>query len=158
MLTRYDDKLGSHDVNRHRPYFPGDYGPSTFVPVPTKPLATSKPPPASPASESVVLKKLGPGAPGARRLTERFGPALVCVRYREDAAGGRRLTTVELIVDQRPLPGGEQWVKIDYDETELRARVKEAGGQWDARRKLWRLPKAVVRRLKLAARVVPENA
>ena len=55
-------------------------------------------------SGGVVLKKLSPAAAGAKRLTTRYGPSLVCVRYREDTARGRRLTTVELIVDERPLP------------------------------------------------------
>lgn len=50
----------------------------------------------------VVLKKLSPTAPGAKRLATRYGKALVCVRYREDLARGRRLTTVELVVDERP--------------------------------------------------------
>lgn len=109
------------------------------------------------APGGVVLKKLPPAAAGAKRVTARFGKALVCVCYREDAASQRRLTTVEPIVDERPLPA-PVLVRIGYEETELRQRVKAANGTRDARRKLWRVPKSVVRDLKLAQRVVPENA
>jgi hypothetical protein len=103
-----------------------------------------------------VLKKLSPAAPGAKRHAARFGDALVCVRYRDDPVRGRRLTTVELIVEERPLPA-PTGVRIGYGETELRARVKAAGGTWDAAAKLWRLPKATIRKLKLADRVVAET-
>jgi hypothetical protein len=75
------------------------------------------------------------------------------VRYREDRQSGQRLTTVELIVDQRPLPP-LAGVRVAYEETELRRQVKAAGGQWDAGNKLWRLPKSLVRKLKLEQRLV----
>jgi hypothetical protein len=156
MLPSYDT-LRLSIVNRSRPYFPGR-ALSAFYPGEAHAPVPEARPPQPDAGNSVVLKKLAPQAPGARRHAERFGGALVCVRYREDAENGRRLTTVELIVDERPLPGGDQWVRIGYAEAELRARVKDAGGQWDARRKLWRLSRAAVRKLKLTARVVPENA
>jgi hypothetical protein len=156
MLPSYDAALVSK-VNRSRPYFPGRGAPAPAFPG--SPQGSGAARASRPdAAGSVVLKKLAPSAPGARRHAERFGDALVCVRYREDAANGRRLTTVELIVDERPLPGGDQWVRVGYAEAELRASVKEAGGQWDARRKLWRLSRAAVRKLKLADRIVPENA
>lgn len=106
---------------------------------------------------SVVLKKLSPGAPGTRRLSERYGNALVCVRYREDVQTGRRLTTVELVVESRPLPP-PAGVRIAYGETELRRKVKAAGGVWDAECKLWRLPKSTIRRLNLTQRIATENA
>lgn len=109
------------------------------------------------AAGGSVLKKLAPGAPGAKRLAAHYGPALVCVRYREDPQGGRRLTTVELIVEERPLPA-LSGVRIAYGETELRRQVKAAGGTWDAQSKLWRLPKSMIRKLKLGNRVVPEAA
>lgn len=106
---------------------------------------------------SVVLKKLSPKTPGAKRYASQYGETLVCVRYREDPHGKRRLTTVELIVDERPLPV-PAGVRIAYGETELRRQVKAAAGIWDAERKLWRLPKTTIRKLKLEHRVVPEDA
>ncbi|MBI5107239.1 MAG: hypothetical protein HZA62_00685 [Rhodocyclales bacterium] len=106
----------------------------------------------------MVLKKLAPTDAGARRLAAHFGDALVCVRYREDAEGGRRLTTVELVVDTRPLPSGELLVHVAFPEAELRARIKEAGGTWDRKLKLWRVPRTTVRKLKLTSRVVRKPA
>lgn len=98
-----------------------------------------------------VIKKLAPSAAGAKRLTERYGDSLICVRYRDDAATGMRLTTVELVVDARPLPA-PTGVRIAYGEVDLRNRIKAAGGVWDAEQKLWRLPKSTIRKLKLEKR------
>jgi len=109
------------------------------------------------AAAAAVTKKLAAGAAGTRRLQARFGTALVCVRYREGASG-RRYTTVELEVDERPGMPGFSWVRIDYRETALRQQVKAAGGVWDAQKKLWHLPKTVVRILKLKDRVVSANS
>ena len=105
----------------------------------------------------VVLKKLEPGAAGTKRLASRFGNALVCVRYRDDPARDRRLTTVELSVEERPLPGPLA-VRIGYEETALRKQARAGGGWRDGQRKLWLLPRAAVRKLKLDNRVVAENA
>ena len=105
----------------------------------------------------MVLKRLSPAAPGATRLALRHGGALVCVRYREDEARGRRFTTVELMVDARPIPPPAA-ARVAFEETELRGAVKAAGGTWDAKRKLWVLPGAAIRKLKLKNRIVPEKA
>jgi len=113
----------------------------------------------APSSGGIVLKKLSPASPGAKRLATRYGDALVCVRYREDAAGHRRLTTVELVVDERPIPiSPPSCVRIAYEEAELRSQVKAAGGIWDRKQQVWRVPKAAIRKLKLEHRVVPEKA
>ena len=109
------------------------------------------------SSGGIVLKKLSPVAAGAKRLATRYGPPLGCVRYREDTARGRRLTTVGLIVDERPLPPPLA-VRVAYQEVEMRNQVKDAGGIRDGKRKLWLLPGAAVRKLKLAHRVIPEKA
>lgn len=113
------------------------------------------------AGDSIVVKRLAAGRPGTKRHLERFGAALVCVRYRQDAATGDRLTTVELIIDQRPAKAkanaGTVLIRIGYGETLLRKQAKAAGGKWIAARKLWQVPKTLVRRLKLAKRVVPQD-
>ena len=104
-----------------------------------------------------VVKKLAPGMPGTLRHLARHGDALVCVRYREDRAGRRRLTTVELVVEARPIPLA--YVRIDLlGETDLRRKIMAAGGTWDAARKLWRLPTPAVRALKLTNRVVTDHS
>ena len=101
-----------------------------------------------------VIKRLSPGAPGTRRLQERYRDALVCVRYRQDPAPGLRYTTIELVVDRRPYAIKEDLVRIDFAETELREKVKAAGGRWDPNHKLWRIPRAATRALGLTKRVV----
>lgn len=70
------------------------------------------------------------------------GAALVCVRYREDRDGRRQYTTVELVVSDRTSThrgDGEVSVRIDYWETQLRAKAKQAGAIWDPVAKLWRM-------------------
>lgn len=109
-------------------------------------------PGAAPAGN--VIKRLAPGAPGTRRLHERYRDALVCVRYREDPTLGRRYTTVELVVDQRPFAVKEDLVRIGFGERELREQAKAAGGRWDPQHKLWRLPRPATRALGLTKRVV----
>lgn len=45
---------------------------------------------------------LKPGQKGTRRLVEKYGESLLCVRYRYDAKRGVRLQTVEIIVEEKP--------------------------------------------------------
>ena len=112
--------------------------------------------PASIRAKGAVIKKLSPGMPGTRRLLERYGAALVCVRYREVEApdGTRRLTTIELVVDEREGKPRDAWLRIAYDETELRRAIKQAGGVWDSQRRLWRAPAHAINQLDLAEHVV----
>jgi hypothetical protein len=107
---------------------------------------------------SIVTKRLAAGAAGTRRLQQQYGKDLVCVRYREAADGSARFTTVELVIERRPATKqqadpAEHMVRIGFDETELRQKVKAAGGRWEPRYKLWRVPAAAVRTLRLKNRV-----
>ncbi|MGK2858854.1 MAG: hypothetical protein ACSLFQ_16775 [Thermoanaerobaculia bacterium] len=109
-------------------------------------------------NRATVVKTMKPGDPGTRRQLERYGEELLFVRYRYDQARHERLTTVEIVVDRGPravpvAPYQHVGLRLRYEETDLRNGVREAGGQWDARRKLWWLPWAAVLRLGLAARV-----
>jgi len=106
------------------------------------------------APRAAVVKKLAAGAAGTQRLLARYGAVLVCVRYRKDATGSRRFTTLALVVDERPAKPANVQVRIGYQETALRQQVMAAGGTWDARQKLWNLPKAAVLKLGLKDRVV----
>ena len=126
-------------------------------PLPAPPDLRRPLPQACPAADTRVTKKLGPGAPGTRGLAERYGDALVCVRYRAHA-DGRRYTTVEPVVEERRREPADALVRIAYGEADLRRRAREAGGEWLPDRKLWRLPRAAIRALGLQERVVPENA
>ncbi len=87
----------------------------------------------APLQRSSIVKKLNPDRKGARRLAERFGDRLACVRYRTDAESGRRFTTVEIVVEERqpiaPEPASAL-VLVNWNETELRRAIKELGGVW----------------------------
>ena len=103
----------------------------------------------------ITRKKLYPGQPGTKKLAERYGENLLCVRYHDDPAGKRSLKTVELIVEETPWqPAAEEKpltqimsqttrhavrVWIPYDEVELLDAVKAAGGKWNAQYQLWEL-------------------
>ena len=90
---------------------------------------------------------LKPSQPGTKSLLARYGERLVCVRYRYDAESGKRFKTAELIVaeaDWRPAntrltENAIVSVRVRWDETELRRRVKLAGGRWDPVGRVWRL-------------------
>lgn len=109
-------------------------------------------------NRATVVKTMKPGDPGTRRQLERYGDELLFVRYRYDAAKHERLTTVEIVVDRGPravavAPYQHVGLRLRYEETDLRHAVREAGGQWDPRRKLWWLPWSAVLHLRLADRV-----
>ena len=91
-----------------------------------------------PRREAMECKKrLKPGMNGTKRYQQRFGDRLLFVRYRHDQERQRRLTTVELIVDEAPLmpprseaikalyphPNQTVYVRIDYGEKIGRAHV-----------------------------------
>ncbi|HQE93531.1 MAG TPA: hypothetical protein PLH19_11865 [Anaerolineae bacterium] len=109
--------------------------------------------------------KLQPGMRGTKKLVEKYGDRLVCVRYRYDAALGKRYKTVELIEEEAAwLPQAEiapetlLAVRVEYAETELRQQVKAAGGWWNSAQKVWELRYDQVVRLGLAERIVPREA
>jgi hypothetical protein len=80
---------------------------------------------------------LRPGQSGTKKLVERFGERLVRVRYLYDEKTGRRLKTVELIVEsvpwrprvRSPRRRDEEIVavRIAFSETDLRERAKRLG-------------------------------
>lgn len=114
-----------------------------------------------------VVKTLSPGARGTRRYLEKYADRLICVRYRKDPTRRRRLTTVELIVDEGPLipqsdavkaiaphPNRHILVKISYGEEALRQRAKQAGGKWLPEKRLWQLPYHKAIALGLRTRII----
>ena len=109
---------------------------------------------------------LRPGTPGTKKLVARYGERLVCVRYLYDETCGRRLKTVELVIEEAPRRGRARKprrqdhdlvaVRIAWDETDLRIAVKKAGAIWRPRQRLWELSWEAVRTLGNAHRVVGE--
>jgi hypothetical protein len=117
-----------------------------------------------------VIKKLSAGAPGTKRYVRKYGEQLVCVRYRRDKQRQRRLTTVEIVVDESPTlrvgrvvddataphPNSLVRLRVAYDEENIRRKVKEAGGRWLPDKKLWELPYRKVLPLQLRHRIVTD--
>ena len=115
-----------------------------------------------------ITTTLRPGQKGTKHLTEKYGERLVCVRYRVDRNTGKRYTTIELIeqegetcspavdekLDQHRHHSQRLGLRIEYWETDLREKVKQAGGIWRPRRKLWELPYSDVVSMGLESRVV----
>ena len=118
-----------------------------------------------------VIKKMQPGQPGTKRYTSQYGESLVCVRYRRDAANSRRITTVELIVDDglyhpdtRPIsktllpnPNRNVYVRVGYEETWLRMQIKVVGARWVAEKKLWQMRYREVHKLGITDRIIEDE-
>lgn len=105
-----------------------------------------------------VVKTLSPTDRGAIGLAQHYGDALVCVRHRTDAKGKVRHTTVELLIQSTPIqPRTTKMVlvKVPLHQRQLHAVIQAAGGHWDARRHLWRLPSRVASILNLRGHIVP---
>lgn len=112
-----------------------------------------------------VIKTIAPHKTGAKKFYKTYGNQLVAVRYRK--APGRRIVTIELIVDEYPAPqdsGGAPihhaenrhpvGFHIGFDEYELRGKVKAAGARWSKLQRLWYLPRHQVVALGLIDRVI----
>ncbi len=105
---------------------------------------------------------LHPDQDGAKGLRAEYGNRLVCVRYRYDAQNQKRYKTVELVVAEgqwtpptpQPAPDQIVAVRVAVPEATIRQQVKSAGGQWDARRGVWKLRYDRVIALGLRKRIV----
>ncbi len=88
---------------------------------------------------------LKPGQEGTKRLVEKYGASLVCVRFRYDKKRGKRLKTVELIEEETDwAPPGPRFpmtalvpLRIPASDMRLRALAKAAGSKWNPEKKLW---------------------
>ncbi len=76
---------------------------------------------------------LKPGQKGTKRLMERFGDSLLCVRYRYDEKRGVRLKTVEIVVEEKQFRPASCFrdedivsVIVAYTENALREKLKAA--------------------------------
>ena len=102
---------------------------------------------------------LKPGQKGTKRLQEKYGKDLLCVRYRYDEIRRVKLKTVELIVDERPLVTprfkDEDMVPVSvaYEEVELREQLRRIRGRWDAEMKMWFVRYGLIRGTELESRI-----
>lgn len=106
-----------------------------------------------------VTKKFAPHQPGARKLAQRHGRTLVCVRHRHNLDGTVRYTTVELVVEQvriqhRQPQGQLVAVRLRHDEADIRRHLINSGGQWSQELTAWWITRATARRLRLLKRIV----
>ncbi|MFQ6112683.1 MAG: hypothetical protein ACE5NG_01200 [bacterium] len=113
--------------------------------------------------EALKIKRVvKPGQPGTKKLTERYGDNMICVRYRYDAENKRVLKTIELIIENMPWqPHSERIPKnkivnlrVAANEIELRKRVKAAGGKWHPGKQVWQLAYKDILNLGLKERIV----
>jgi hypothetical protein len=101
--------------------------------------------------------KLKPGQNGTKSFTEKYGDALVCVRYRYDAQKQKRYKTIEIIVSEADwTPPPPKYpdstlvaLKIGVKETALQTQVKSVGGRWDREQRVWIVPYGCIRGTKL---------
>ncbi len=111
-----------------------------------------------------IRTTLLPGQNGTKSLLRQYGDQLVCVRYRYDKARKKRLKTVELIVDEQDWRPGVSipidkrvFVRIGYEETELREQIKAEGGYWEAGKKAWRVSYKKVLQMGLERRIIDRD-
>jgi hypothetical protein len=110
---------------------------------------------------------LRPGQNGTKKLVARFGERLIRVRYLYDRQTGRRLKTVELVVEsipwqprsRRPRRRDDEIVavRIAWNETDLRERAKRLGAVWRHTQKLWEISYGDAKRLGIAGRIAPSD-
>lgn len=109
-----------------------------------------------------IKKILKPGQPGTKKLLEKYGERLLCVRYRYDTRQRKGLKTVEIIIEEddweiNPLqvPANKiVRIRIGYQESYYRRLVKAAGGSWNSTEKTWELPYRTVLELGLKERII----
>lgn len=92
----------------------------------------------------------------ALKLARQFGESLLCVRHRIDDHGEYRYTTVELLVDKarvQPRSDHVVGVRVEPHEKALQQLVRAAGGSWDYKARVWRLPRRVAGILRLTDRI-----
>ncbi len=105
-----------------------------------------------------VTRSLRPGQAGTLKLCRHYGDALVCVRYREDAKGVTRYTTVELVVDEAPVQRRMSGrtvvhVNIGFGDLTVRTQAQAMGAKWDIDRKIWKMTLRTARALGLTGRI-----
>jgi hypothetical protein len=101
-------------------------------------------------------RTLKPGQAGTKELVRTFGDHLVYVRYRYDIRRKLRMKTAEIIIEEsnwEPGPDIMVWIRVGFDEIEIRNRIKAAGGKWNSKKKLWKLSYSKAEELALTDRI-----
>jgi hypothetical protein len=103
-------------------------------------------------------RTLIPGQKGTKKFLERYGEQLVCVRYRYDEQRRKRFTTIEIIVEESCWSPPEKpeivGLRVEFKETELQRRIKQAGDKWSSTMRVWEIQYDQVVALGLKKRIV----
>ena len=94
-----------------------------------------------------VKRKVFPGQPGTKKLVEKFGKDLLCVRYRYDEKRKMKFKTIELIIEKsswnvepkKISPNKNYFLRVKYGDKKLIKRILAAGGKWNSNKNLWEL-------------------
>jgi len=101
-----------------------------------------------------------PGRKGTRKLLDKYGDRLVCVRYHYDYKQQERITTVELIEERakwRPNRIASSTIvpiKVNWGEEEIARRIKKSGGKWNKTKKIWELSYGKAKDLHIESRII----
>jgi hypothetical protein len=117
------------------------------------------------ALQATSAKAALAAAAGSVSTPEKYGNALVCVRYRYDEASRIRIKTVELIVDKKELTPSRKKqqkiedetvvpVRIEYGEKQLGKIARSASGRWDSDDKLWFIPYGKIKGTELETHII----
>jgi len=112
-----------------------------------------------------IKRTILPNQPGTKSWVEKYGKDLVCVRYRYDEKRNKKITTVEIIVDeknwqrnQKKIPANKiLYVRVLYGEIKVANLIKAAGGRWNREIKLWELSYKDIINLGLEDRMVMQK-
>ena len=81
-------------------------------------------------------RTLTPGQKDTKKFLDRYREQLVCVRCRYDDQRRKRYTTIEIIVEESGWSPPEKTeivgLQVEFRETELQRRVKQACGKWNS--------------------------
>jgi hypothetical protein len=110
----------------------------------------------------ITRKKILPGQPGTKKLVEKYGKNLICVRYKYDDKQNTMIKTVELLEEVHNIRRKKNWIspnkkvklKIDFNEKYLQKLIKQAGGRWNSKNRVWELNFKEVNELGLKNRIV----
>ena len=109
-----------------------------------------------------IKRTILPDQPGTKYWIEKYGKDLVCVRYRYDEKLNKKITTVEIIVDEKSwqrspgkIPANKiMFISVMYGEVKVANLIKAAGGRWNRSIRLWELAYKDIINLGLEDRIV----
>jgi len=88
-------------------------------------------------------RTLTPDQKSAKKFLERYGKLLICIPFRYDELRRKRGANIEIIVEESGWSPTEKpeivGLRVEFQETELHRRVKQAGGKWSSAKRVWEI-------------------